>query len=192
MYLLISYPLLPLNGGAQHLAVALQQGRRRGKIDAADIDAVYAHFGTGYNQWDVNGDGVVNQADVDALVKLALGTGYGDANLDRKINFADFQVLLDHWQMTGRWAGGDFNGDGVVNFLDFQDLLDYWNPMGYGDASVPEPATLGLLALGAVAILHRKSGKASRPSSTVPLSESGGNIEKRPVFRTSGVSPRKV
>jgi hypothetical protein len=55
------------------------------------------------------------------------------------------------------WSTGDFNGDGLVNFVDFQDLLDNWNPVGYG-SPVPEPATLSLLALGALALFRRKTG----------------------------------
>ena len=95
---------------------------------------------------------MVNQADVDYLVRNILGTRHGDANLDQKVNFTDFQVLLDHWAKAGAWATGDFTGDGLVNFSDFQCLLDYWNPSGYG-TEVPEPASMTILTLGGLAIL---------------------------------------
>jgi hypothetical protein len=129
---------------------------RDGFVDADDIDSLYRHFGT--QAWyDLNNDGVVNQADVTYEVVTILHTGYGDATLDRKVNFIDFQVLLDHWQNTGAgWATGDFGGDGKVNFLDFQKLLDNWNPIGYEGSQVPEPATLSLLALGGLAMLRRR------------------------------------
>ena len=104
-----------------------------GVVNAADIDAVYAHFGDTTGRYDLNGDGVLNQDDVDYLVKTILHTGYGDANLDGKVDFTDFQVLLDHWQNTGAgWATGDWTGDGTVDFLDFQKLIDNWNPTGAG------------------------------------------------------------
>ena len=66
------------------------------------------------------------------LVQNILNTTYGDANLDCKVDFADFQALLYDWMGHYGWAGGDFNGDGVVDFGDFQMLLDDWNPMGTG------------------------------------------------------------
>jgi hypothetical protein len=144
-----------------NLAYVLGDVNHDGAVNSLDIDAIYGHFGTGslFAQWDVNGDGVVNQDDVTfELTDAAIGlkTEYGDANLDHKVNFSDFQVLLDHWQATGgTWATGDFNGDTVVNFGDFQKLLDYWNPAGYG-TSVPEPATLVLLGLGVLAMLRRR------------------------------------
>jgi hypothetical protein len=103
--------------------------------DAQDIDLIYAHFGTGA-AFDLTGDGLVNQADVDYMVKTILHTNYGDANLDGFVDFLDFQTLLNNWQGQGRgWAGGDFNGDGIVDFLDFQTLLDNWNPAGSGSAN---------------------------------------------------------
>jgi hypothetical protein len=99
---------------------------------AADIDAIYAHFGSG-GAYDLTGDGLVNQADVDYMVKTILHTSYGDANLDGAVDFLDFQTLLNNWQAQGcGWAGCDFNGDGVVDFLDFQTLLNNWNPAGSG------------------------------------------------------------
>jgi hypothetical protein len=105
-------------------------------VDAHDIDLLYAHFGAN-PQYDLTNDSIVTQADVDELVRNILHTNYGDANLDRKIGFGDFQFLLDHWQAIGQgWATGDFTGDGKVNFTDFQKLVDYWNPVGSGNTNL--------------------------------------------------------
>jgi hypothetical protein len=140
-----------------------------GVVNAADIDQLYANFtakkGTFNSFYDLNGDGVVNQADMDSLLKNVLHRNYGDANLDGAVGFVDFQALLNHWQQSGAgWAGGDFNGDGVVDFLDFQTLLNNWDPAGQQalpeGSMVPEPATLSLLALGALAVLRRRPGQA--------------------------------
>ena len=105
-----------------------------GVVNAASIDAIYAHFGAPCtSQWKVYPDTKpVGQEDVTYEVQNILHTAYGDANLDCKVDFYDFQQLLYHWMGHYDWAGGDFNGDGVVDYGDFQILLDNWNPMGFG------------------------------------------------------------
>ena len=100
-------------------------------VDASDIDQLYAHFGDTSARYDVNGDGVVDQTDVDYLVQNVLNTWYGDVNLDGKVGFDDLQILLDNWNVSGTgWARGDLDGNGKTQYHDFQLLLDNWNPMG--------------------------------------------------------------
>jgi hypothetical protein len=84
---------------------------------------------------------------------------WGDANSDGVVNQYDSEILAAHNGMTtgATWALGDFNGDGAVNGIDSDALsLNY----GY---STPEPATLGLLALGGlgVAVIRRRSRRAA-------------------------------
>jgi hypothetical protein len=140
-----------------------------GAVNSLDIDAIYHNFGaSATSQWKVDGDGnVVGQGDVTYELRTYFLSNYGDANLDRKTDFLDFQVLLDHWQASGStigWAQGDFNGDYAVDFLDFQKLLDYWNPGGwnFAPAQTPEPATLTLLALGGLVLLRRDGQNVAR------------------------------
>jgi hypothetical protein len=52
------------------------------------------------------------------------------------------------------WADGDFDGDGDVDLDDLSSLAGNWQ---YGvTGAVPEPATIGLLTLGGLAMLRRR------------------------------------
>jgi hypothetical protein len=109
-------------------------------------------------------------------VKLTL---LGDANLDGLVNGSDFNILAANFNqsITG-WDQGDFNYDGLVNASDFNELAANFNQGVSGGASagdfaaldafaaanglslptssVPEPASLGLLTLGAIGVLARR------------------------------------
>jgi len=82
---------------------------------------------------DTNNDGVVNAADYITL-KRNMGQGVGTAGA----------------------AAGDFNKSGTVDFDDLQLLLAHYGESAGAPATIPEPATLGLLAIGAVALLRRR------------------------------------
>jgi autotransporter-associated beta strand protein len=128
------------------------------------------------------GVGYADGADgrVSGLVSGQIEVAYtllGDANLDGLVNAADFTILAANFNqpVTG-WDQGDFNYDGLVNAADFTDLAANFNQSVSGAASagdvaaldafaaangislaaVPEPATMGLLALGAVGVLGRR------------------------------------
>jgi hypothetical protein len=140
-----------------------------GAINATDIDQLYAYLGDTTGRYDLNGDGVANQGDVDYLVKTILQTGYADANLNGKVDFEDFQVLLDHWQSKAQgWAGGDWNGDGVTDFQDFQMLLDNWNPNGFGAASQSDMTSMSSAAVSAAAAVQVASSTVASPLADLP------------------------
>ena len=79
----------------------------------------------------------------------------GDANLDGKVSIADLSVMAGNWNQTGMdWAEADFNGDGKVSIGDLSMLGGNWGAI---DAvSIPEPATLSLLALCGLAAVRRR------------------------------------
>jgi hypothetical protein len=170
---------------------------------AADIDAVYAHLGDTTGRYDLNGDGLVNQADVDYLVRNILQTNYGDVNLDSCVDYLDYQVTLNHWQVTGAgWASGDFNGDGVTDFLDFKMLLNDWNPGGSW-ATVQSDSTSVSSAGGTVAVETRIAKPAAPPPSSAPavLAQSASastsaddpiNLLSREFTPAAGVLPAAV
>jgi hypothetical protein len=86
----------------------------------------------------------------------------GDFNLDGVVNSADVQAMLDAMRDIGGYeslhglsdaytiAMGDFSGNGKLDNRDVQGLISYIAGGGTGSLSVvPEPATVVLLALGA-------------------------------------------
>ena len=117
---------------------------------------------------------------VTAADVIARYTYYGDTNLDGVVNAADYSRLdagfVQH--LTG-WQNGDFNYDGVVDGSDYTLVDNSFNqqtggvaapavagggPVGHPDstgggvsgsttAAVPEPATLGLLAVAVAGVL---------------------------------------
>jgi autotransporter-associated beta strand protein len=105
----------------------------------------------------------------------------GDANLDGKVDASDFSIFAPNFGLntTLGWEAGDFNYDGKVDASDFSAFAPNFGLQDNGVAlglpaadyaaldafaaangltitSVPEPATLGLLTIGAVGILSRR------------------------------------
>ena len=103
---------------------------------------------------------------VDASSVLVKYTYWGDANFDGRVTFDDYDVIdYYYWfplpaDQMGWWTG-DLDYDGNVDFDDY-DLIDYayWFQgaplVGDGLGTVPEPATLTLLALGGLALAAKK------------------------------------
>jgi len=99
----------------------------------------------------------------DATSLLLRYTLYGDADLDRTVNIADFARLGANFNLPGGWVNGDFNYSGTVNIADFALLASNFNLVlptqtparPTGDAAVPEPAAMGLLAASSLMLRRR-------------------------------------
>ncbi len=98
------------------------------------------------------------------LLMYDIGFVPGDANLDGSVSEDDLDIIIHvNWLATGAtWTeNGDVTEDTVVNQLDINAILRNWL---YGVlespepqfAAMPEPATLGMLLLGGLAMLSRR------------------------------------
>jgi autotransporter-associated beta strand protein len=83
----------------------------------------------------------------------------GDTNGDNVVDAADFITLKQNFGAGPGAAGnetiGDFNNTGTVDWADLGTLTANMGAGGPAPATTPEPATLGLLAIGALAVLRR-------------------------------------
>jgi hypothetical protein len=100
----------------------------------------------------------------DSVVTLGLNTPAGsgifagDVNRDGSVNVTDFNTLAINFGDAGTfgWDQGDFNDDGMVNVTDFNALaINFGDPAPPAPTvgAVPEPTALGLISLGALAIM---------------------------------------
>ena len=111
--------------------------------------------------------GILNGVNPDILVKT---TWYGDATLDGYVTLDDYGQWNANFGLSGSWLDGDFDADGSVTLDDY----GLWNyafgftaggtvaytafadtPPKSGGA-VPEPGSLGLLAIGAMGLLGNR------------------------------------
>ena len=93
-----------------------------GDLDCNDIDALNSAIilGTNHPTYDVTGDNLVNQDDLNEWVLNLKGTLFGDANLDFDVDTSDFNIWNSNKFQSGRnWCTGDFNADGNTDISDF-------------------------------------------------------------------------
>ncbi len=109
--------------------------------------------------FDLNGDGLVDDADRVEWVKNVKSTWFGDSNFDGVFGSSDLVAVFqaghyeDDIELNSGWAEGDWNGDG-----DFTsgDLVVAFQDGGYEQgprpalAAVPEPNGIGMMVIALV------------------------------------------
>ena len=78
----------------------------------------------------------------------------------------DLTIILTNWGLSGQTREqGDLTGEGFIGGDDYTEVLTYWGtgtPPPPLAIATPEPATLGLLLVGGLALLNRKRFGAGR------------------------------
>jgi hypothetical protein len=72
----------------------------------------------------------VGGSSVDNTAVLVKYTYYGDANLDERVNLADFNRVAANFGQNARWSQGNFDFNNVVNLGDFNKLAANFGQSG--------------------------------------------------------------
>jgi hypothetical protein len=107
-----------------------------------------------------SGEGV-NDVELYQFRRLLLGDATGPSAVpDGIVDMIDYQAWFNNYGTTGNgWnqANFDLDASGLVDMVDYTIWFNHYGLTGGGGSeSVPEPATMGLLVLGAAALLRRR------------------------------------
>ena len=115
-----------------------------GRVEAADIDAFYAAVAAGNRYYDLTGDGRTDRDDVDRFIRQVLRTTAGDVNLDYQFNSADFILVFAAGQYEDSVPQNSRWTTGDWNLdgeFTSDDLVWAFRESSYGSAAKPLHAT---------------------------------------------------
>jgi len=93
-------------------------------------------------------------ADDEILIRM---TVIGDIDADEDVDRDDLAILEANFDQPGGWAEGDLDYSGRVDFRDYLLWKGFYGQEYDGPgATIPEPATMVLLAIGGAAVLARR------------------------------------
>ena len=118
-------------------------------INVGDADLLCRQVAVGSQiaQLDINGDGQLDDLDMDAFLRAANHPN-GDANFDGSVAFADFLIVVDAFgDSDTTFSRGDFNCDGSTGFVDFLIFnANFGQTAGRTVRGVPEPGGRALVS----------------------------------------------
>lgn len=100
-----------------------------GTVDVSDVDLLVSGIRSHSDlpRFELTGDNVLDQRDLDYLIENVLRTRRGDTDLDGDVDFADFLKLSASFgNSNSSWEDGTFDLDGAVGFADFLVLSQYF------------------------------------------------------------------
>ena len=77
----------------------------------------------------------------------------GDFNEDGVIDIADFGIMAANFGDAGSISEGDMDFNNTIDLSDFLRFRKLFSEANAGTAAVPEPTTIGLIAMGGLAML---------------------------------------
>ena len=78
-----------------------------------------------------------------------------DTDLDHYVGIQDLGNLANRYGQSGTFRDGDTDGNGQIDIMDLGMLAAVYQ-QSFASPSVPEPASLMLMGVGAIAVLRRK------------------------------------
>jgi hypothetical protein len=113
-------------------------------------------------------------AGVDNVILQISGTLAGDFNGDGLINLTDYGILRDNLQESHDFlAEGEITGEGFTNLNDFRAWKSLPQVVASGvlaTIAVPEPGTMALAAIGAIAALQGARRRSLKRSASIKTS----------------------
>ncbi|MFC1759249.1 hypothetical protein ACFL2H_10860 [Planctomycetota bacterium] len=147
-------------------------GSRDAIVDVLDVDLLCGGVRAGAGDFDLDGNGIVNQADLEYLVETILGTSIGDSTLDGLFNSTDFVTIFrsaeyeDAILGNSTWADGDWNCDGDFTT---RDLVYAFQRGNYSAASIANNITSVDRSFAALIPLHQD--RASDEIQSIPAAD---------------------